>query len=136
MNNITFCDARDMLAPTYRGEKMRCQLSADHVQLGTMHRWVHSDGSSEREWCDALTQKDQKGRFKLVANDNRTRMTMGDIARELILLGTDGTYKQVHGRVRSWRIRGKLPEPDASVGDTPYWRRGTIIEWLTTGGHL
>ena len=56
---------------------------------------------------------------------------MGDIARELILLGADGTYTQVHNRVRTWRLRGKLPEPDASVGDTPYWMRATITDWLT-----
>ncbi len=67
--------------------------------------------------------------------DPRARMTMGDIARELILLGTTGTYQQVHTRVRSWRLRGKLPEPDASVGATPYWRRSTIANWLTAGGH-
>ena len=66
------------------------------------------------------------------ARNARERMTMGDIARELILLGADGTYTQVHNRVRTWRIRGKLPEPDASVGDTPYWRRGTITYWLST----
>ena len=66
----------------------------------------------------------------------RERMTMGDIARELILLEVPGTYQQVHTRVRAWRLRGKLPEPDASVGDTPYWRRATITRWLIAGGYL
>ena len=72
----------------------------------------------------------------IIAAQVDDRMTMGDIARELLLLGTDGTYQQVHGRVRIWRLRGKLPEPDASVGDKPYWRRATVADWLTAGGHL
>ena len=60
------------------------------------------------------------------------RLTMGDIARELIRLGTaDGTYTQVHGLVRQWRLRGHLPVPDASVGATPYWHRDTVTDWLT-----
>ena len=57
---------------------------------------------------------------------------MSDIARELIGQGADGTHRQVHSRVRQWRLRGKLPEPDASVGATPYWRRSTIRDWMAT----
>ena len=56
--------------------------------------------------------------------------TMGDIARELIGQGANSTYKRVHSQVRTWRLRGKLPEPDASVDATPYWRRSTITDWM------
>lgn len=131
MNNLSICGVSDRLTPENRGEPVRCQLSAIHVHRGTLHRWVHSDRSSGREWEIQVTTTTKDER-----RDRSERMTMGDIAQELISLGAPGTRKQVHGRVRAWRIRGKLPEPDASVGTTPYWRRGTVLDWLTAGGHL
>ncbi len=39
-------------------------------------------------------------------------------------------------RVRTWRIRGLLPEPDGVVLGVPVWTRRTIRSWAEKTGHL
>jgi predicted DNA-binding transcriptional regulator AlpA len=35
--------------------------------------------------------------------------------------------------IRQWRLKGKLPEPDAVIGRTPAWTEEHVEEWLNKG---
>jgi len=52
---------------------------------------------------------------------------MGDLALRLIEEGRHpGPYPAAVQVVRTWRNRGRLPDPSGYVGRTPYWNASTI----------
>lgn len=62
------------------------------------------------------------------------RLTMADIAADLgVKWDTVNTYKKraTRNRLAGTPRPGDLPEPDASHGRTPGWKRETYLVWKT-----
>lgn len=69
----------------------------------------------------------------MTTTNPRAYLTLGDITEMLLNAGHLGGSADPHNTVRTWRKRGKLPDPDAIAGEkrpSPLWDPDTVSQWI------
>ncbi|MGI8682017.1 MAG: helix-turn-helix transcriptional regulator [Mycobacteriales bacterium] len=59
-------------------------------------------------------------------------MTTTDRGPLLDTAGVAALLGLAPGSIRTYRVRGTLPPPDAMLGNSPGWHEATIREWQAT----